>query len=100
MPTILDPLVSALKVDPHAERGILDAITVYAHGWAEANEPKDADEGGYYSVQPQWPGWRKMFNGVSFDLTKFLGAITARSPRLKGMVAAFGADLADDPEIV
>ena len=55
MNPVLVPFMAALVADRNFKHEILEAVSVYAHGWAEANDSKDADEDGYYRVSPRWP---------------------------------------------
>ena len=99
MNPVLVPFMAALVADRQFKHEILEAVSVYAHGWAEANDSKDADEDGYYRVSPRWPGWKAVLDDIA--LAKVIDAVLKHSPHLKALYTNEVEDtLWDDPEVI
>lgn len=99
MNPVLVPFMAALVSDRNFRHEIQEAVAVYAHGWAESHDSTDADEDGYYSVSPQWPGWKDVLDRL--DLEKVIEATLKHSPHLKGLYTEEVKDtLWDDPEVI
>lgn len=99
MNPVIVPFMAALVTDREFKHEILEAVTVYAHGWAEAHDSKDADEDGYYRVSPRWPGWQKVLDDI--HLAKVIDGVLKHSPHLKALYTDEVEEILwDDPEVI
>lgn len=92
--TAQDQFLTALLGERHLLDALEDAIVVYAHGWAESNGSKDADEDGYYAVSPRWPGFREFFDDIE-EHAIIEKALAKSSPDLKSLYQQVEDDLYD-----
>ena len=94
MNPVLVPFMAALVADRQFKHEVLEALKVYAHGWAEAHASKDED--GY---QPHWRGWKRVLDDL--DLQKVVEAVLKHSPHLKALYTDDVEDaLWSDPEAI
>lgn len=84
--------LTTLGADRDFSRAIVDAIEVYGHGWAESNSSTDADEDGYYSVRPSWPGYQEFFEDIEISAI-FDKAVAKATPAVKALYEQVGDDL-------